>query len=430
MNRQEIRERYICTIEQITEATDEADHKYPRVSGVGQRADYVNQNRRIYPKELLQREVGRLQPLLAERRVLGLLDHPSFWTGPSAERIALVFTKLEMSGTEVRFEADLIDTEAGQTVTRLVRAGIPIGVSSRGYVMGDEAPQIIDLDGTEVVVMPNSFQLEGFDVVLEPSVDGAEIKKFIEELLKEQTLDAVRKTHPELFSVMKPEADEDSAGSVLLSTELLTNVVNTTNLNIGESALEPNTNEQVRELEARIAELTGVQTRLTTAEARITELEQAATEAARLAEASLAVATVRADCAEGILAVVVGVETYEDHGCTWYRRPTIEGASATHAAVERLDALVAALNRDALLAYIDQKVEGEAFAQLLAERLASCQTVEQVNARFEEERSLIEAVVSQTQTLTGKGQVNTESEETEVSVDPEWAAARRYAGLD
>ena len=46
------------------------------VKGVLQRADAQNQNGRVYPKEILEREVKKYQQLITEKRALGELDHP------------------------------------------------------------------------------------------------------------------------------------------------------------------------------------------------------------------------------------------------------------------------------------------------------------------------------------------------------------------
>ena len=47
------------------------------VKGVLQRADAQNQNGRVYPLEILQREVKKYQQLIKERRALGELDRKS-----------------------------------------------------------------------------------------------------------------------------------------------------------------------------------------------------------------------------------------------------------------------------------------------------------------------------------------------------------------
>ena len=59
------------------------------VKGVLQRAESKNQNGRVYPREVLLREVGKyLDTNVTERRALGELDHPEssvclLYTSPS-----------------------------------------------------------------------------------------------------------------------------------------------------------------------------------------------------------------------------------------------------------------------------------------------------------------------------------------------------------
>ena len=46
------------------------------LSGIMQRADSKNGNGRVYPRNVLMREVENYQKLVKERRALGELDHP------------------------------------------------------------------------------------------------------------------------------------------------------------------------------------------------------------------------------------------------------------------------------------------------------------------------------------------------------------------
>jgi hypothetical protein len=46
------------------------------LKGVIQRANTLNQNGRIYPQSILQREVHNYQKLIQENRALGECDHP------------------------------------------------------------------------------------------------------------------------------------------------------------------------------------------------------------------------------------------------------------------------------------------------------------------------------------------------------------------
>lgn len=46
------------------------------LTGIMQRADAQNGNGRIYPRNVLERELGNYAKLVEERRALGELDHP------------------------------------------------------------------------------------------------------------------------------------------------------------------------------------------------------------------------------------------------------------------------------------------------------------------------------------------------------------------
>ena len=54
------------------------ENKTFEVKGVLQRAEAKNQNGRIYPKEILEREIENyINGPIAENRALGELDHPN-----------------------------------------------------------------------------------------------------------------------------------------------------------------------------------------------------------------------------------------------------------------------------------------------------------------------------------------------------------------
>lgn len=140
-----------------------------------QRAEAKNQNGRIYPREILQREAGLYKEnFVAQRRALGELDHPE---SPvvNLKNVCCNVTELWFEGQDVRGNIEILSTPSGNIVRELIKNNIRLGVSSRG--MGSVSPI-----GENTVEVGDDFSLICFDIVSNPSTHGA----FINESKKEQ----------------------------------------------------------------------------------------------------------------------------------------------------------------------------------------------------------------------------------------------------
>ena len=62
--------------ESIKEAVDKSGRPKLMLKGIIQKADTLNQNGRVYPRSILEREVRNYQKFITESRALGELDHP------------------------------------------------------------------------------------------------------------------------------------------------------------------------------------------------------------------------------------------------------------------------------------------------------------------------------------------------------------------
>jgi len=85
------------------------------VKGVLQRAGAENQNGRVYPKNILDREVKKYQQLIQERRALGELDHPES-TVINLKNVSHNIKEVHWEGDDVvgtghaiREEADIVE---------------------------------------------------------------------------------------------------------------------------------------------------------------------------------------------------------------------------------------------------------------------------------------------------------------------------------
>ena len=71
-----------------------------RIAGIFQRANIPNQNKRIYEKKILVRELGRLDEAVKERRLMGELDHPSH-DAVKLQNVSHLVTQLKMRGDDM-----------------------------------------------------------------------------------------------------------------------------------------------------------------------------------------------------------------------------------------------------------------------------------------------------------------------------------------
>ena len=157
--------------DKINESIKENDGRLV-VKGVLQRAESKNQNGRIYPREVLLKEVAKyLENQVRERRALGELDHPESavvnLNNTSHNIIEMHWNNDDLMGT-----VEVLSTPSGNILKELFKSGIKLGISSRG--LGSVEPIKEGEDGEEdtVEVQPD-FELIAFDFVSNPSTHGA-----------------------------------------------------------------------------------------------------------------------------------------------------------------------------------------------------------------------------------------------------------------
>lgn len=134
------------------------------VSGVLQRAGAKNQNGRVYPRDILQREVQQYQQLIDERRALGELDHPDS-SVVNLQNVSHNVVEIGWEGDDVVGKVEILPTPSGNILRELFKSGIRLGISSRG--MGSVK------DGTDGLEVQEDFNLIAFDFVSNPSTHGA-----------------------------------------------------------------------------------------------------------------------------------------------------------------------------------------------------------------------------------------------------------------
>lgn len=139
------------------------------VSGVLQRAEAKNQNGRIYPMEILKREVENYnQTFIKENRALGELDHPDSEV-VNLKNVSHNIKKTWWNGNNLMGEIEILTTPSGNILKELLKCGITIGISSRG---SGSVKQVNE----STVEVNDDFMLIAFDFVSNPSTQGAFMK--------------------------------------------------------------------------------------------------------------------------------------------------------------------------------------------------------------------------------------------------------------
>jgi len=137
------------------------------VTGVLQRANAKNQNERVYPKDILAREIrSYMEGPVIEKRALGELDHPES-SVINLQNVSHNVLKCWWEGDDVMGDVEILPTPAGNILKALFASGITIGISSRG--MGSVSDNLSE--GT--VEVQDDYDLLCFDFVSTPSTHGA-----------------------------------------------------------------------------------------------------------------------------------------------------------------------------------------------------------------------------------------------------------------
>tara|TARA_B100000941_G_scaffold283377_1_gene252839 strand:+ start:389 stop:1042 length:654 start_codon:yes stop_codon:yes gene_type:complete len=166
----------------ITETTEEVKYlheekngkKSLHIEGIFMQGDIKNKNGRMYPKEVLLKEVNRYnKEYIAKNRAYGELGHPQ---GPTInlERVSHMITQLQPDGSNFMGKAKIMtDTPYGKIVESLINEGAQLGVSSRG--MGS----LKQVNGTNEV-QKDFYLATAADIVADPSAPNAFVNGIME----------------------------------------------------------------------------------------------------------------------------------------------------------------------------------------------------------------------------------------------------------
>jgi len=143
------------------------------IEGVFLQSNLKNRNGRMYPKDIMEKEVNRYnKEYIAKNRAFGELGHPD---SPSInlDRVSHMIKSLKLDGSNWVGKAKIMDTPYGKIVKSLIDEGAQLGVSSRG--MGS----LVQKNGVNLV--QDDFMLAtAADIVADPSAPDAFVEGVME----------------------------------------------------------------------------------------------------------------------------------------------------------------------------------------------------------------------------------------------------------
>ena len=188
------------------------DGKSWYLEGIFMQSESKNGNGRIYPKAVLTEAVDKINSKMSKGyTVLGELEHPEALT-VNLNNVSHVIESFKWEGDNVIGRAKILDTPKGEIVKALLKAGIKLGVSSRG------SGSTIHENNTTIV---ESFNLITVDIVATPSAQEA----FPSSL--QESLDGIY-NDPKIVSLSEAVVKDASAQKYLQQeiTNFLNSVIN------------------------------------------------------------------------------------------------------------------------------------------------------------------------------------------------------------
>ena len=160
------------TIEYISEANENGEKEY-FIEGIFMQANKKNRNGRMYPTEVLEREVDRYnKEYVVKNRAFGELGHPQ---GPTInlERVSHMIKGLKKDGDNFVGKAKIMDSPYGTIVKNLIKEGASLGVSSRGMGSLKSKNGVNEVQG-------DFYLATAADIVADPSAPDAFVEGIME----------------------------------------------------------------------------------------------------------------------------------------------------------------------------------------------------------------------------------------------------------
>jgi hypothetical protein len=162
------------TIEDVKVITEEKNGvKSLFITGPFLVGEQKNRNGRVYPKNILEKEVRRYnEEYITKNRAFGELGHPET-PSINLDRVSHLIVNLKQEGATFIGKAKILETPMGKIAKSLLEGGATLGVSSRG--MGS----LKEVNGTNMV-QDDYYLATAADIVADPSAPGAFVQGIME----------------------------------------------------------------------------------------------------------------------------------------------------------------------------------------------------------------------------------------------------------
>lgn len=196
----------------LTESTVQKDDDGKRytISGIFLQANILNNNKRIYPGQLMDREASKyIKEHIETHRAVGELNHPLEDMAINYERVSHKITSLRKDGDNWLGEAVITkNTPMGAIIAGLMDEGVRMGVSSR-------ATGSLKLIEGKKIVQPDFRLITPADIVSDPSAPDAFVTNIMENkewifengILVERDLEEIQSTINKLSKTNKLDDD-------------------------------------------------------------------------------------------------------------------------------------------------------------------------------------------------------------------------------
>ena len=300
------------------------------------------------------------------------------------------------------FEGEVLATKAGEHLALLIRSGVGVGISTRGY--GSVRP-IDGPDGTIYEVQPD-YELKGIDCVLEESNEFGKVANFESKeggKRMELTMEMLQNDYPELYAKVVESVTEASKKEMKESLE------KDFELKVSQ-AIEEKKEELMAEAKKEVMESEEVVQLKAIVEAVVNAVKPMVPEAKTKEELDAELVQTNESLQAQIDTLNGVVETLKEEKAQ--AEKVLEEQENANKVAEKIDALV----------------EGHRFEKALRQKLEACKTEDEVQNCFESEEAFIASLVENTIVPTGAGKVKDEDANEEV-LSEEVKRQRRLAGL-
>ena len=144
------------------------------IEGIFLQGDLQNRNGRMYPMNVLRKEVQRYnENHVQSGRALGELGHPE---GPTVnlDRVSHKIVSLKESGNNFIGKAKILSTPMGKIAESLIGEGVKLGVSSRGIGSLKATREGVNIVGDDFMLSTAA------DIVADPSAPDAFVEGIME----------------------------------------------------------------------------------------------------------------------------------------------------------------------------------------------------------------------------------------------------------